>query len=130
MKTTPLLIAIAVAELATGVGLLVVPSTVVELLLGQPLDPGAPLVVGRVAGIALIAIGLMCWLEKTSTRGGSLTGLLIGLLVYNGAVPVLLVHSYMTLGTNGIGLWPVVALHFVFTALLAACLRSTQSGTS
>jgi hypothetical protein len=48
-----------IAELAAGLGLLVAPATVVELLLGQPLGSGAPLVVGRVAGIALVAIGLM-----------------------------------------------------------------------
>jgi len=126
MKIKPLLTAIAIAELGAGLGLLVAPATVVELLLGQPLGPGAPLVVGRVAGIALVAIGLMCWLERSNTRGGSLTGLLIGLLVYNGAVPVLLVYSYVSYAMNGLGLWPVVALHLVFTVLLAASLRSTQ----
>jgi hypothetical protein len=126
MKTKPLLVAIAAAELAAGLGLLVAPATVVALLLGQPLDPGVSLVVGRVAGIALAAIGLMCWLQKSSTLEGSLTGLLIGLLVYNGAVAVLLIYSYMTYGTNGLGLWPVVALHLVFTVLLAASLRSSR----
>jgi hypothetical protein len=125
MKTKPLLAAIAVAELGAGLGLLAAPASVVELLLGQPLGPGAPLVVGRVAGIALVALGLMCWLQKSGTRG-SLTGLLIGLLVYNGVVPVLLVYAYITYGTHGLGLWPVVALHLVFTALLAASLRSSQ----
>jgi hypothetical protein len=126
MKTKPLLVAIAAAELGAGLGLLVAPATVVALLLGQPLDPGVPLVVARVAGIALLAIGLMCWLQKSSTLEGSLTGLLIGLLVYNGAVAVLLIYSYMTYGTNGLGLWPVVALHLMFTALLAASLRSSR----
>jgi hypothetical protein len=106
--------------------LLVAPAIVVELLLGQPLGPGAPLVVGRVAGIALVAIGLMCWLERSNTRGGSLTGLLIGLLVYNGAVSVLLVYSYMSYAMNGLGLWPVVALHLLFTGFLAASLRPSQ----
>ena len=123
MKTKALLAAIAVAELATGIGLLFVPSSIVELLLGRPLSPGVPLVVGRVAGIALIAIGLICWLEKTTLRGGSPKGLLIGLLTYNGAIAALLMHSYMTYDMNGIGLWPVVALHFVFAFWLVACLR-------
>ena len=123
MKAKTLLAAIAIAELATGIGLLVAPSTIVELLLGHPLSPGEPLVVGRVAGIALIAIGLMCWLERSSIRGGPSTGLLIGLLAYNSAIPVLLVHSYITYRTNGIGLWPVVALHLAIAFLLAACLR-------
>lgn len=126
MKTKPLLAAIAVAELGAGLGLLVAPAIVVELLLGQPLGPGVALVVGRVAGIALLAIGLMCWLQKSSTLGGSLTGLLIGLLVYNSAVAVLLIYSFMTYGTNGLGLWPVVVLHLTFAVLLATSLRSSQ----
>jgi hypothetical protein len=123
MKTKALLTAIAVAELVTGVGLLLAPSTVVELLLGSPLGSGVPLVVGRVAGLALIAIGLICWLERAGNRGGSPTGLLIGLLSYNVAVPVLLVHSYVSYRTDGIGLWPAVALHLAFAIWLAACLR-------
>ena len=123
MKTKTLLTAIAFAEFSTGIGMLFVPSVIVELLLGQPLSTGVSFVVGRVAGIALIAIGLICWMEKAPTRGGSPTGLLIGLLTYNGAVAVLLIHSYMAYGMNGVGLWPVVAVHLVFALWLVACLR-------
>lgn len=120
MNTTTLLAVIAVAELVTGIGLLCAPSSIVQLLLGHPLSDGVSLVVGRVAGIALIAIGLICWLEKARIPGPP--GLLIGLLTYNGAIPVLLIHGYIAYGTNGIGLWPVVALHVVFALWLAACL--------
>lgn len=123
MKTKALLTAIAVAELVTGIALLLAPSTVVELLLGHPLGTGVPLVVGRVAGTALIAIGLICWLERANNRGGSTTAVLIGMLTYNVAIPVLLIHSYATYGIGGIGLWPVVALHLAFALWLAACIR-------
>ena len=71
MKTKALLTAIAVIELMTGVGLLLAPSLGAELLLGAPLSPVVPLVVGRVAGLALVAIGLTCWLETVGDRGGS-----------------------------------------------------------
>jgi hypothetical protein len=125
MRTSLLLGVIAVAELATGVGLVVVPSRVVELLLGDPLGAGVPLVVARVAGIALAAIGLVCWIEKNSQRGGSPTALLSGLLVYNCAIPVLLVHGYKAYQLDGIGLWPVLAMHVLFALWLAACLRAT-----
>src|SRR4249919_2939449 len=108
MKTNALLTAIATTELVAGVGLLLVPSTVAELLVGQPLSAGAPLVVGRVAGTALIAIGLICWLENVRPRPGSPTGLLIGLLAYNAVVPLLLVHNYTANQTSGIGSWPAV----------------------
>jgi hypothetical protein len=46
MKTKALLTAIAATELVAGIGLLLVPSVVAELLVGQPLGAGASLVVG------------------------------------------------------------------------------------
>jgi hypothetical protein len=54
------LIFAAVAEAATGLALLVVPLLVGQLLLGQDLT-GAAMPVARVAGIALIALGIACW---------------------------------------------------------------------
>jgi len=47
----------AVAEAATGLALLVVPSLIGQVLLGQRLA-GAAIRVARVTGIALIALGL------------------------------------------------------------------------
>ena len=54
------LIFAAVAEAATGLALLIVPSLVGQLLLGEELT-GIAIPVGRVAGIALIALGIACW---------------------------------------------------------------------
>jgi hypothetical protein len=50
----------AVAEAATGLGLLIVPSLVAQLLLGEQLT-GVAIPVARVAGIALIGLGIACW---------------------------------------------------------------------
>jgi hypothetical protein len=123
MEAKALLTAVAVAELPAGVGLLVAPSAVVELLLGQALSLGASLVVARVAGIALVALGLACWLERSANGGRRPHGLLVGLLVYNAAVPVLLIHGYMTLATGGLAWWPVVGVHLAFAVWLVLCLR-------
>ena len=65
----------ALAEAATGAALLVVPSRVARLLLGEDLG-GAALPVARVAGIALIALGFACW--PGSPR--------IGMLLYSAGV--------------------------------------------
>ncbi|MGB8578436.1 MAG: hypothetical protein WCD56_17995, partial [Pseudolabrys sp.] len=54
------LIFAAVAEAATGLALLIVPSLVGQLLLGEELT-GIAVPVARVAGIALIALGVTCW---------------------------------------------------------------------
>ena len=53
------LILAAVGEIATGAALLVVPSLVGWLLLGEELT-GVAVPVARVAGIALIALGVAC----------------------------------------------------------------------
>jgi len=54
------LIFAAVGEAATGLALLIVPSLVGQLLLGEELT-GVAMPVTRVAGIALIALGIACW---------------------------------------------------------------------
>ena len=54
------LIFAAVGEAATGLALLIVPSLVGQLLLGAELT-GIAVTVARVAGIALIALGIACW---------------------------------------------------------------------
>ena len=54
------LIFAAVAEAATGMALLIVPSLVGQLLLGEDLT-GIAIAVARVAGIALIGLGVACW---------------------------------------------------------------------
>ena len=50
---------VAVAEAATGLWLLIVPSLVGQLLLGEQLA-GVAIPVARVAGIALVALGIAC----------------------------------------------------------------------
>jgi hypothetical protein len=59
----------AVAEAATGLALLIAPSLVVQLLLGEQLT-GVAIPVARVAGIVLIGLGIACW------PGPPLTGML------------------------------------------------------
>ena len=54
------LIFAAVGEASTGVALLIIPSLVGELLFGVALT-GIAIPVARVAGIALIALGVACW---------------------------------------------------------------------
>jgi hypothetical protein len=57
----------AVAEAATGLALLIVPSLVGQLLLGEGLT-GVAIPVARVAGIALIALGIACWPGPAPSR--------------------------------------------------------------
>ena len=102
------LIFAAVAEAATGVALLIIPSLVGRLLLGEELT-GVAMPVARVAGIALIALALACWPGPA----------LFGMLTYSGAVTLYLAYVGFAGGLTGTLLWPAVVLHTILTALLA-----------
>ncbi|HYT92553.1 MAG TPA: hypothetical protein VEL76_27805 [Gemmataceae bacterium] len=120
MCTRWLLIVTALVEVGTGLALLAVPSFTVAILLCEgPLSPQT-LVVGRVTGAALLSIGVTCWLSRQAERGGAL-GLLAGLLIYNLAVPLLLIHAALAWTMSGIGLWPASVLHL---ALASWCIVS------
>ena len=72
--------------------------------------------VARVAGIALIALGVACW---TSTP-------LVGMLTYSAAVTLYLAWVGFAGGMSGILLWPAVVLHVILTALLARAATSVK----
>ena len=90
----------AVGEAFTGLALLIVPSLVGLLLLGVELT-GVTLPVARVAGIALIALGIACWPGPP----------LIGMLIYSALVTLYLAFVGFAGGLTGILLWPAVVLH-------------------
>src|SRR5881394_3665909 len=92
----------AVIETATGLGLVAVPSVVVRLLLGSPLDTSAAVMLARVAGAALLALGVACWLARDAFAG-------IGL------------------GLHGVVLWPAVVLHAVMAIWCIMTLLRTQA---
>jgi hypothetical protein len=97
----------AAGEMATGLALLVVPSLVGQLLLGEALA-GVAIPVARVAGIALIGLGIACWPGTP----------LLGMLTYGSAVALYLAYRGLTGVSSGILLWPAVVVHLALTALL------------
>ena len=119
MNKQRLLTATAVAELGAGAGLLLLPAKTATLLLGSALASPESLIVGRVAGAALLALALTCWLERTHTRTYSTIGLIAGPLLYNVLAVVLLVYAAVVARLSGVGTWPVIGLH---AALLAWCV--------
>jgi len=102
----PLMLA-AVGEAATGLALLIAPSLVGELLFGEPLA-GNALPTARVAGIALIALGITCWRNSP----------LIGMFAYSALVTLYLAYLGLEGGLAGVLLWPAVTLHAVLSFLL------------
>jgi hypothetical protein len=107
----------AVAEAATGFALLIIPSLVGQLLLGEQLT-GVALPVARVAGIAVIALGIASWPGPP----------LAGMLIYSGAVTLYLAYLGFAGSLSGVLLWPAVVLHLILTTLLICDIPRTLRG--
>lgn len=125
-----ILLAIAsAAEAATGLALVAYPAIVIQLLLGAEIA-GAGVLVSRVAGISLIALGVACWPR------GLLTQALYGMLTYNLLVTLYLVYLGLGGAWVGILLWPAAVAHAALAILLARArlkdrkARATQLSSS
>jgi hypothetical protein len=117
-----LLTVTALIEVPTGLGLIAVPAVVVRLLLGSELV-GAGISLGRVAGVALLALGVACWLARSDTQNCAARGLISAMLLYNlGAV---VVFAAAGLGSQpvGVALWLAALLHAAMAVWCVACLR-------
>jgi hypothetical protein len=108
----------ASAEAATGLALVIAPWVVVRWLFGADLA-GISIPIARVAGLALIGLGVACW------PGPGLAGMLI----YSGTVTLYL--TYLGIQGQWVGqlLWPAVAIHVGLTSWCALdlCLRPKTS---
>jgi hypothetical protein len=109
------LVVAAASEIATGVALLIVPTLVGWLLLGEELT-GIAIPVARVAGIALMALGIACWPGTP----------LLGMLTYSAAITLYLAYLGFAGRLSGILLWPAVVLHMILTALLTRASTSDK----
>ena len=125
MQRARLFLVTAILEVVTGLSLLVLPSLPLSLLLG--VDQAAPdaLFIARVAGAALLAIGITCYLARNDKNSPAQTGVLTGALIYNVAIAALLVYCGTALAMTGIALWPVVLLHTMLALWCLSCLRSS-----
>jgi hypothetical protein len=110
------LIIAAVGEATTGLALLIVPSLVGQLLLGGELT-GVAVPVARVAGIALIALGIACWPGPP----------LAGMLIYSIVVTLYLAYLGFAGGLVGVFLWPAIAFHAILSIFLAHAWLATEA---
>ena len=117
----------AIIEAATGLGLMAVPSVVARLLLGSPLDTSAAVMLGRIAGAALLALGVACWLARDDTQSRAARGLVVAMLMYNLVATAVLAFAGIGLGLHGVVLWPAVVLHAVMAMWCIVCLRRSPS---
>jgi hypothetical protein len=112
----------AIIEAATGLGLAAVPAAVVRLLLGAEIS-GASIPLGRVAGVALLALGVACWLARHDAQSCAARGLVSAMVLYNLGSVVILGAAGLQSQPVGIALWPAVILHAAMAVWCVACLR-------
>ena len=115
----------AVVEAATGLALIAVPGFVVRLLLGAEIS-GASIPLGRVAGAALLALGVACWLARGDTQSRATRGLVVAMLMYNLVATAVLAFAGIGLGLHGVALWPAVVLHAAMGVWCIGCLRRSS----
>ena len=115
----------AIIEAATGLALIALPAVVVRLLLGGEIS-GASIPFGRVAGAALLALGVACWLARDDTQSRATRGVVIAMLMYNLVATAVFAFAGIGLGLHGVALWPAVVLHAAMGVWCVACLRSSS----
>src|SRR5437870_12194078 len=102
----------AIIEAATGLALIAASAIVVRLLLGAEIS-GATIPLGRVAGVALLALVVACWLARGARRTRAARGLVSAMVLYILGAVIILGSAGVGLQSVGIALWAAVTLHAV-----------------
>ena len=107
-----ILLAVAAAcEAVLGLALLLFPPIVVRLLFGAQII-GAGEVMSRLAGIALIGLGVACWPSSSASQP------LHGMVTYGTLAAMYLVYVGVRGQGGGVLLWPAVVVHVILIVLL------------
>ena len=130
MPTQRQLLTIAtLAECLAGVALMVTPDAGVTLLLGA--EPGAVgSMVGRIAGVALLALGIACWGARADSGGAAQRGTLRAITIYNAGAGLLLIAFVATGKAYGVAVWIAGILHLALAAWFAASLWPLVRGST
>lgn len=121
-----LLLLSALLEFTTGIALIAMPAFVVDLLLGEPLDKLAGPTIARVAGAALIALGIACWGACRDAKSRAAASVVLGMLFYNLGVVALLAYGRFAEDMHGVALIPAAVLHTALALWCVASLRGSK----
>ncbi len=111
----------AITEALTGLGLIAAPGLIVQLLLNADIS-GAAIPLGRVAGVALLALGVACWLASHDEHSRAARGVVSAMIFYNVGAVLVLGAAGLQLQPTGIALWPAVILHAGMAVWCVTCL--------
>ena len=116
MRMQRMLLAIAaVMETLAGLGLMLTPDATMQLLFGGRPD-GVGMMMGRVAGVALLAIGVACWGARADSGGAARVGTVWAITLYNAGAGGLLVLFAISGQAAGLGVWSTAVFHLALAA--------------
>jgi hypothetical protein len=100
----------AISEFLVGLALVALPRLVIGLLLG--VEPhGDGMMIGRVAGVALLCLGIACWWARADPGSPARAGTINAIILYNAGAGVLLLVFAATGAAAGFVVWIVGMLH-------------------
>jgi hypothetical protein len=112
----------AVVECLAGLAFVLAPDATIALLLGPEPDSAGRLI-GRVAGVALLALGISCWGARVDPGGPARWGTLWAITLYNAGAGFLLVAFAATGQARGVAALSAGVLHLGLAAAFATRLR-------
>jgi hypothetical protein len=101
-------------EILTALALFIAPGAVAWLILGDR-ALGTGIALGRIAGVALLSLGVACY--PRSPTVGNLDQPVLAMLTYNTLIATYLIYLGIAGGAGGVALWPVAATHAVLALL-------------
>ena len=110
----------SLTESTTGLAAIVIPSIVLLLLFGVEANE-ISITISRLAGIALLSLGIACW------PGDHFTQALRSMSIYNLLVAIFFIYIGLSSSLVGILLWPVIILHALLAILLVRNLLFRKS---
>jgi hypothetical protein len=112
-------------EFITGIVVLAAPALFARILFGSVPDVPSGLACARIAGTALLSLGVACWLGSRGIQDRAVAAIIAAMLTYNVSIAVLLLWLRFSAGVTGIGLLPASALHIALAFWSSICFRLT-----
>jgi hypothetical protein len=110
-----------ILETGAGLGLLISPSALSSLLLGSPLT-AAGVIVARLGGGGLLALGIACWCARKTPSAPASLGAAWAFLAYNLIACITLALASFEMSGGALLVIGASALHGVLGAALLAVL--------
>ena len=112
-------------EILAGLTAMISPSTVVSLLLGSPLDP-IGVVLARLFGAGVFALGLACLKARDDVRSPAGLAVSVGITSYNVLAAVVLLWTAAGSGLGGLLLWAAGIGHAALGALFVSAIVTSS----